>query len=370
MKLKPITLVRVALGWVAAVAAGSAVAQDAARGEALYRALPGNPGVGSCFSCHGEPLNNRNSVLRGGVGGPLISRTISAVGAMGYLRQHFDDRDLADISAYLAALLPAGPVASLPDLWPTGDDFGSHEVGTVAPERPIVIRNPKVREDLAIGTVISTVPAQFPVQHDCPLSLPPLGQCQVRAWFRPQAPGPATARFDVLDTSGRSLRQGSLRGQGVLVQAPALRFDGAAALIDLGRVQVGASAAAALCAARCLRADRPSGSRGTLRAAPGTRIDRRRTCRRLDRARLRRQPAAADARPGDRGRCGPNPWHRPHDRCQRDAAGRRLAGLARADGPGRARAGPAQPQLPTRPPSFLTTITVAERGRAVAPPGP
>ena len=65
----------------------SAKAQDATRGAALYRSLPGQPGVGSCTSCHGEPVNNRNSVLRGAAGPELISKTIAAVSAMGYLRQ-------------------------------------------------------------------------------------------------------------------------------------------------------------------------------------------------------------------------------------------------------------------------------------------
>ncbi len=76
-------------------------ARDAVRGAQLYGALPGSPGVGSCISCHGEPLNNRNSVLRGAAGGALISRTIAAVSAMGYLRQYLADADLADIAAYL-----------------------------------------------------------------------------------------------------------------------------------------------------------------------------------------------------------------------------------------------------------------------------
>jgi mono/diheme cytochrome c family protein len=105
-------------------------AQDAARGEALYRALPSNPGGGQCISCHGEPINNRNSVLRGGVGAALISRTMAAVGAMSYLRQVLTDADLADIAAYPASVVPTGAIDTLPELSPTTDQFGAQLVGT------------------------------------------------------------------------------------------------------------------------------------------------------------------------------------------------------------------------------------------------
>jgi mono/diheme cytochrome c family protein len=236
---------RLALAVLLALAAPLGRAQDATRGAALYRALPGDPGVGSCTGCHGEPLDNRNSVLRGAAGGPLIARTINAVGAMGYLRQYLGEPELADIAAYLASVVPAGALEVLPAPWPTGHDFGLHEVGTQAPERSMVVRNLQPRGEIAIGAVVSSDVLAFPLQHDCPLALPPLGQCLVRTAFRPQAEGAAAARWDVLDTGGRPLRGGTLRGHGGTTPAPALAWDGdvpAGELIDFGRVAPGARA--------------------------------------------------------------------------------------------------------------------------------
>ena len=217
-------------------------AQDAVRGAQLYGALPGSPGVGSCISCHGEPLNNRNSVLRGAAGGALISRTIAAVSAMGYLRQYLADADLADIAAYLATVVPTAALETLPEPWPTFDDFGAQAVGTQAVERAVLLRNLQPRGDIALGGVASSDPAVFPVQHDCPLSLPPLGSCRVRTWFRPAVLGPAEARFDVLAPGGQLLRSGRLLGTGAAVQPPALAWFPITDLVDFGRVEVGRSA--------------------------------------------------------------------------------------------------------------------------------
>lgn len=225
-----------------AAAPSGAVAADAARGATLYRELPGSPGVGSCISCHGEPINNRNSVLRGAAGGALISRTIAAVGAMGYLRQYLGEAELADISAYLATVVPAGPLEELPDLSPTVDDFGVQAVGTQAVEREVWVRNPQPRTDIAIGTVLSSDAATFSVQHECPLSLPPLAQCRVRTWFRPLALGAAEARVDILGAGGQVLRSVRLLGRGADQQPASLQWLPSAALVDFGRVTVGQSA--------------------------------------------------------------------------------------------------------------------------------
>jgi cytochrome c553 len=226
--------------------ANTAWAQDATRGAALYRTLPGAPAVGSCFSCHGEPLNNRNSVLRGAVGGGLISRTINAVGAMGYLRQYLNEADLADIAAYLATVVPPVALEELPEPWPAVDDFGAVLVGTPSAERVVLIRNLQPRQEIAIGNVLSSDPMLFAVQHECPLSLPPLAQCRVRTWFAPQAPGPAEARFDIVTPSGQLLRSGRLQGTGAAQQPAQLAWSPARALIDFGRVAVGQSASSTL----------------------------------------------------------------------------------------------------------------------------
>jgi len=234
--------VLLALSAVAALTAGAARAQDSARGAALYRALPGQPALGSCISCHGEPINNRNSILRGAAGPELISKTIAAVSAMGFLRQYLSDSDLADISAYLATIVPAGPLESLPDLWPTTDDFGAQLVGTQSAPRTVLIRNLQPREAIAVGTVRSADPVAFPLQHDCPISLPPLGQCRISAWFRPQAAGPAGAVFAVLDSSGRTLREGALTGAGAPELPATLAWSaGTPELIDFAQVPLGQS---------------------------------------------------------------------------------------------------------------------------------
>jgi cytochrome c553 len=226
---------------LAALAPVSASAQDAARGDALYRALPGNPGVGSCISCHGEPVNNRNSVLRGGVGAALISRTTAAVGAMGYLRQYLTDADLADIAAYLASVVPAGAIDTLPDLSPTSDQFGTQLVGTQSGERVLLLRNRQPRNDVSVGAVLVTDAVQFPLQHDCPLALPPLAQCRIRIAFRPAAAGAVSAGFSVVDSAGALLRSGVLAGRGVEQAPPQLAWHEPPALA-FGNVTVGASA--------------------------------------------------------------------------------------------------------------------------------
>ena len=226
----------------ACLAAPPAQAQDAARGEQLYRALPGTPGVGSCISCHGDPINNRNSVLRGAAGAALISRTIAAVGAMGFLRQHLGDADLADIAAYLGTVVPGGALESLPDPWPTVDDFGVQAVGTQAVERVVWLRNLQARVEVPLGVVVSSDGLAFPVQHECPLSLPPLAQCRIRTWFRPQGEGPAEARIDIQGSGGQLLRSVRLVGRGAALQPPQLAWDAPSMLIDFGRVEVGDSA--------------------------------------------------------------------------------------------------------------------------------
>lgn len=226
-----------------ALAPSIALAQDATRGESLYRALPGNPGVGSCISCHGEAVNNRNSVLRGAAGAALISKTITAVSAMGYLRQYLDDADLSDIAAYLGTVLPTGTLAAAPDPWPASDDFGAQQVGTTSGPREVLIRNLQPRSEIAVGAVLSSAPEVFAVQHDCPLSLPPLGQCRATVRFQPLTSGPASATLRIVDSGGQTLRTAAVSGTGIDVQAPALAWStDTPPLLDFGRVAAGQTA--------------------------------------------------------------------------------------------------------------------------------
>lgn len=80
---------------------------------------------------------------------------------MGYLRQYLVDADLADISAYLASIVPAGPLEALPDLLPTTDQFGAQQGGTQSALRSLLIRNRQPRADISIGAVLSSDPTLF-----------------------------------------------------------------------------------------------------------------------------------------------------------------------------------------------------------------
>lgn len=228
---------------IATLGAGTAAAQDAARGAALYRALPGTATLGSCITCHGEPVNNRNSVLRGAAGAGLIGRTIGAVSAMGYLRQQLTEADLADIAAYLGTVVPPGAAEQWPDLWPTADDFGTQQLGVQSAPRPMQLRNLQPRAEMAIGAVLIGDLQQFPLQHDCPASLPPLASCRVQLSFRPLAEGPHTTELRIVDRSGRLMRSATLAGTGVAGAPARLAWaDGTAELLDFERVTVGQSA--------------------------------------------------------------------------------------------------------------------------------
>lgn len=265
--------------------AAAAHAQDAGRGSALYRSLPGSPAVGSCVSCHGEPVNNRNSVLRGAGGAAVIARTISAVGAMGYLRQYLSDADLADIASYLASVVPAGAIDALPELSPTADLFGTQQVATASGERTVLLRNRLPGTDVSIGAVLSVDIDQFALRHDCPLVLPPLAQCSIHIAFRPHAAGPIVSTFSVVDSGGQLLRTGAVSGIGtthptaVLTwrQPPDFRF---------GNVRAGRAAHGA--AGQCL------GRAGTGLDAAGDRAQR--VALRPERGLPRGQPRRAGGR--------------------------------------------------------------------------
>ena len=77
-------------------------------------------------------------------------------------------------------------------------------------ERTLLLRNRQPRGDLAIGAVISADIEQFPLRHDCPLALPPLGQCSIHVGFRPAASGIVSATFSVFDSGGQVLRSGAV----------------------------------------------------------------------------------------------------------------------------------------------------------------
>jgi Abnormal spindle-like microcephaly-assoc'd, ASPM-SPD-2-Hydin len=138
--------------------------------------------------------------------------------------------------------------------------------------------------------VLSSDPLAFPVQHDCPVSLPPFGQCSATIWFRPQAAGPAQARISMVNTSGQPLREATLAGTGTHTAPAALAWSANPLQgIDFGPVALGQSARRELSLSNrssqavnitTLRITGPNASRFTLDApcAASGRLDAQASC--------------------------------------------------------------------------------------------
>ena len=160
------------LGLAAALLAGPAAAQDAARGAALYLQLPG--GQPSCVECHGpDPQGNRNRLLTAAIGPSTISLAITKVGAMGYLGELLNERDRADLSAYLARVnvLDAAPVV----VWPRVLEFGRVGSGAAVPEQSLRLLNAGL-QPVAVQPMLAPG-AGFSLRHDCPPRLAPGAAC-------------------------------------------------------------------------------------------------------------------------------------------------------------------------------------------------
>lgn len=160
------------LAGVVGLLAGSAAAQDAARGAALYLQLPG--GQPSCVECHGpDPLGDRNRLLTAASGPGIIALAITKVGAMGYLGELLDERDRSDLSAYLARVnaMDAAPVV----IWPRVLEFGRVGAGAVVPEQAVRLLNAG-RQPVAVQPTLGSA-AGFGLRHDCPPQLAPAATC-------------------------------------------------------------------------------------------------------------------------------------------------------------------------------------------------
>ena len=152
--------------------AGPAAAQDAARGAALYLQLPG--GQPSCVECHGpDPQGNRNRLLTAAGGPSVIALAITKVGAMGYLGELLDERDRADLSAYLARVnvLDAAPLL----VWPRVIEFGRVGAGAAVPEQTVRLMNAGAQAVAVQPTLVAT--AGLSLRHDCPAQLAPDAAC-------------------------------------------------------------------------------------------------------------------------------------------------------------------------------------------------
>lgn len=217
---------------IAAVMAGPAQAQDAARGRSLFSELPNAPAQGSCISCHGNPAFNINNILSAAGDPNRLVRATNTVSAMGFLRGHLGASEIADVAAFLATVVAEGAGAPMPTALPHVDHFGSHQLGSTSASRSIQIGN-RTGAPVAIAQVLSSRPHRFAVTHDCPPVLNDGGACSAEVRFVPGFAGGARALVSVIGTDGRTLRSAVVSGSGVagpaarldwLVDAPTLQF--------------------------------------------------------------------------------------------------------------------------------------------------
>lgn len=176
------------LASLGALMAGSAAAQDAARGAALYLQLPG--GQPSCVECHGpDPLGNRNRLLTAASGPRIIALAITKVGAMGYLGELLDERDRADLAAYLARVntLETAPVV----MWPRVLEFGRVGAGAVVTEQAARVLNTGPQA-VAVQPVFGPA-AGLSMRHDCPPQLAPAAACTAHLTLSSAESGRRTA---------------------------------------------------------------------------------------------------------------------------------------------------------------------------------
>jgi hypothetical protein len=167
---------------------------------------------------------------------------MNTVSAMGFLRAHLSDENVADIAAYLATVLSGADLAALPSPMPTTDFFGAQLVSSPSGPRRIEIRG-AASAPVALGGIVSSRPDVFPAVSDCPASLLPGTRCTVSVRFVPGAAGDSTGLISIVDPSGTTLRSATVTGEGTEAAPPVLAWAEGAPSIDFGDVTLGGSVA-------------------------------------------------------------------------------------------------------------------------------
>lgn len=190
------------LRWVALLCAWAgglvwalpAAAQDARRGAALYMQVPG--GGASCVSCHGpEPQGNRNSLLKAADNPQALTKALSTVGVMSFLRASLDDAAIADLAAFLGSVNRASAEQSALTLWPLTADFGTLGLGTTAgPQRVWIINRGSASMRLA---PLSLQGSGVELRHDCAAVLQPGALCIASLSGWATATGPFTGALEI-----------------------------------------------------------------------------------------------------------------------------------------------------------------------------
>jgi cytochrome c553 len=174
--------------------ATSAAAQDARRGAALYMQLPG--GGASCVSCHGpEPQGNRNSLLKAADNPQALTKALSTVGVMSFLRASLDEAAVADLAAFLGSVNRASAQQSALTLWPLTADFGNLGLGTTGGPQRVMIAN---RGSTALRLDAPRLQGGgVELRHDCAAVLQPGALCSASLTAWATATGPFTGALEV-----------------------------------------------------------------------------------------------------------------------------------------------------------------------------
>jgi cytochrome c553 len=218
-----------------------AAAQDARRGAALYMQLPG--GGASCVSCHGpEPQGNRNSLLKAADNPQALTKALSTVGVMSFLRASLDEAAVADLAAFLGSVNRASAQQSMLTLWPLTADFGSLGLGTTGGPQRVMIVN---RGSTALRLDAPRLQGSgVELRHDCAGVLQPGALCSASLTAWATATGPFTGALEVNSPDQPGALVMSWAGGVKPAAAGVLQWDADAALsadtaLSLGAVPVG-----------------------------------------------------------------------------------------------------------------------------------
>lgn len=226
-----------------AAMAGSAQAQDAARGRDLYldaAAVKGQPGAPSCVQCHGLPPDRKLV----GASPAQLTGAFASVVAMGPFALLLDARDIADLSAYLAQ--PEAVDTPLPRVQPSLLQFAAVP-GSASPPLTLEVENAgraTLRLDPAQPLQLSGSAAAFRVDTTSCLpgtALAPGARCEVLLrYLAEDLAGEAQLRLRYAGLDAPTVV--GLRGAAALQPALTTSAQG----LSFAAVAVGASAVASL----------------------------------------------------------------------------------------------------------------------------